>query len=190
MMVSYAYIHAKPDTTDIHGIFYVGKGTRSRAMKVSNCRRNKRYTETAASIGVHNVLKGVIECSSAENALLLEKGLIKLLRNNGVMLTNITSGGGPQCCGRKLSQEEKDHLSRMLKGKKRSDETKKKISEVSKRTTERFWSNPENRVKASERMKNRFKNQTTRDAASKRLKDMWSDPIKRQKMMDARKAKQ
>ena len=79
-MTSFAYVHARPETTDATGIFYVGKGTRARALSVTRGRRNPHYKNVVRKYGEVNILVGMVECSSEAIAFDLERGLLKCLR--------------------------------------------------------------------------------------------------------------
>lgn len=91
-MVSFAYLHARPQTTDARGIFYVGKGNAlKRARSVVG--RNKYHAAVVSKHGAENILVGTIPCSAETIAFDLEKGLIKCLSRMGVRLTNMSTGG-------------------------------------------------------------------------------------------------
>jgi len=81
------YIHSKPDGTP----FYVGKGNKYRMGEFYG--RNNWHQKIVKKYGKLNIIKKHIECSSDEIALELEIGLIKLMRNNGYELCNLTDGG-------------------------------------------------------------------------------------------------
>lgn len=87
-----AYVHARPHATSVSGIFYAGKGKRSRAVDVLQG-RNPYHSSIVAKYGAENILVGTIPCSSEKIAFELERGLIKCLRRMGVKLTNMTDGG-------------------------------------------------------------------------------------------------
>jgi len=89
MSGAFAYVHARPDGT----VFYVGKGTRQRAFEMSAGRRSNHHQRIVSKHGKENILVGLMECSSAEIAFELEKGLIKCFRRMGVALCNHTDGG-------------------------------------------------------------------------------------------------
>jgi hypothetical protein len=91
-MTYFAYVHAKPDTRDALGIFYVGKGKGIRDKDLSV--RNRHHGFVLSKHGKENILVGKIECSSESSAFDLERGLIKCLRRMQVNLTNVTDGGG------------------------------------------------------------------------------------------------
>lgn len=86
-MISYAYIHCKPDGTP----FYVGKGVLRRAKYLGG--RNNYHQATVSKYGKQNILIGMLECSSSAIALSLEVGLIKCLKRMETKLTNLTDGG-------------------------------------------------------------------------------------------------
>jgi hypothetical protein len=85
------YVHARPNTLDTNGIFYVGKGSDERAQYKLG--RNQYHTNIVNKYGKDRILVGMIECSSEKIAFSLERGLIKCLRRAGVSLTNQTDGG-------------------------------------------------------------------------------------------------
>lgn len=125
----YTYVHARPNTEDASGIFYVGKGTLSRAMNVG--RRNPHHANIVKKHGKENILVGKFECSSEAIAFELEKGLIKCLRRMGVGLTNQTDGG-EGISGLKFSPEARLNLSRAMTGRSLSEEHKAKIGNAGK----------------------------------------------------------
>ena len=86
-MVSYAYIHCKPDGVP----FYVGKGALRRAKYLGE--RNPHHQATVKKYGKKNILVGMLECSSSKIAFELESGIIKCLISSGIKLTNFTAGG-------------------------------------------------------------------------------------------------
>jgi len=81
------YIHSKPDGTP----FYVGKGNKYRMGGFHG--RNKWHQKIVKKYGKLNIIKNHIECSSADIAFDLERGLIKTMRANGYTLCNLTDGG-------------------------------------------------------------------------------------------------
>ena len=104
----FAYVHCRPDGT----VFYVGKGALRRAKNLSE--RNEYHKRVVAKHGRKNILIGMLECSTGDIALELERGLIKCLRRSGVKLTNATDGGEK---GTEII----------------SEETKRKLSEAAKK---------------------------------------------------------
>lgn len=157
-MISYAYIHCKPDGTP----FYVGKGALRRVKYFGE--RNPHHQNIVKKYGKENLLYGMLECSSSDIAYSLEMGVIKCLKRMGVELVNRTAGGEggkeptPEtreliskaakkrgvsaACqeakvkakkGVPLTGEHKEKLRNALLGKKFSDEHRKNISEAAKR---------------------------------------------------------
>lgn len=90
-MNNLAYIHARPNTQDASGIFYVGKGNERRSKNMDS--RNSYYGAIVNKHGKENILIGKMECSDSETAFALEVGLIKCLKASGVKLSNMTDGG-------------------------------------------------------------------------------------------------
>jgi len=122
----FAYLHARPETVDAHGVFYVGKGQGSRHRDFVH--RTAHHKNIVAKHGVDNLLIGKYDCSSEAVAMDLEKGLIKRLRAMGVKLANYTDGGDG-LSGHRHSEATKAQMSRS--GKLRpppSEETRAKTS--------------------------------------------------------------
>ena len=120
----YAYVHARPETIEASGIFYVGKGHGKRAWDLGD--RNLHHTHISAKYGSENILIGKLDCSSEQIAFDLEVGLIKCLRRNGVKLANMTNGG-EGTVGYVQTEEAKINQSNVMSGRKASDETKEKM---------------------------------------------------------------
>ena len=87
MQQFYVYIHKKPDGTP----FYVGKGVGNRAYAFA--KRNQWHKNIVAKYGKDNIIIEIINCVSESQAFDLEKIYIKQLKNDGVMLVNLTDGG-------------------------------------------------------------------------------------------------
>lgn len=87
----YAYVHARPESVDATGIFYVGKGKGRRSHSLVN--RSNYHQHIIDKYGAKNILIGKLDCSSEAAAFELEKGLIKCLRYMGITLANATDGG-------------------------------------------------------------------------------------------------
>lgn len=92
MQTFYAYVHARPGTITADGIFYVGKGTLERTVKLKRP-HNPYHSCILTKRGIKNILVGKLECSTEEVAFELEKGLIKCLKRSGVKLANMSDGG-------------------------------------------------------------------------------------------------
>jgi hypothetical protein len=131
----YTYFHSKPGELNINNIFYVGKGTGRRAYELGvSYSRNQHHKNTVSKYGKENILVSKIECSSEQIALDLEKGLIKLLRRQGVKLVNQTEGGdGSPGFSRPHTDKEKEKLklaalgNKHALGNKLSTETREKM---------------------------------------------------------------
>jgi hypothetical protein len=126
-MTFLAYVHARPETVNQHGIFYVGKGMGKRHLNLTA--RNAHHANIIAKYGAKNILIGKLECSSEQIAFDLEIGLIKCLHRNGVRLANMTNGGEGSA-GRETLQSTRDKLSIVSKGAVRSPEYRSKISKT------------------------------------------------------------
>ncbi len=157
-MISYAYIHCKPDGTP----FYVGKGALRRVKYFGE--RNSHHQNIVKKYGKDSLLYGVLECSTPEIAFDLEAGIIKCLKRAGYKLCNLTAGGdggtspAPEtrmrlseaakkrgvslACqearnkaklGSALTEEQKKKVSISLKGRKFSDTHKENISKSAKK---------------------------------------------------------
>lgn len=122
MVQFYIYLHCKPDGTP----FYVGKGTKKRAHNMAN--RTEWHKRLVAKHGVKIVL---FPMASEQVAFDNEIVWIAALRSSGFELCNLTDGGeGPS--GNKKSPEVVEKTARAHRGMKRSEETKRKISEAKK----------------------------------------------------------
>lgn len=107
-MTYFSYLHAKPNTSDISGIFYVGKGKSNRHLSFKN--RSKFHQSVIDKYGADEILVSKIECSSEKIAFDLERGLIKCLRRSGVKLTNLTDGGEGASGHRHQGMSREKHL--------------------------------------------------------------------------------
>lgn len=162
MSGAFAYVHARPDGT----AFYVGKGTRQRAFEMSAGRRSKHHQRIVAKHGKGNILVGLMECSSAEIAFELEKGLIKCFRRMGVVLCNHTDGGEgwhnpTEADKAKHSQAMRDVLA---------------VPEVKQRQSEAIrtaLADPVVRAKQSAAAKARYADPKARAEQSARIKASW-----------------
>jgi hypothetical protein len=117
----YVYVHR---TQDLGGIFYVGKGKRSRAVEIR--KRSKLWDNIVAKHGgfSHEI---VARFDAEEEAFAHERFLIAGLRVTGVRLANLTDGGdGPS--GYRHTPETKAKISAMFKGRVLSQDTRQKMS--------------------------------------------------------------
>lgn len=138
--MSFAYLHARPDTSSASGIFYVGKGNRTRRARDFGG-RNKYHASVVAKYGSGNILIGTIECSTEPIAFDLETGLIKCLTRMGVKLCNMSTGGEgssgvPASAAQRLKMKEVnaglDHAKRSAARKKEPEDTDMRRSETMK----------------------------------------------------------
>lgn len=120
---SFVYLHSIAG----RGVFYVGKGTLRRSRETNPNRRNAHYNNITSKYGVGNMAIGTIECSDEKTAFLLEVGIIKCLKRQGVKLANKTNGGeGSSGC--KKTDKEKKAISKRKLGSKHSKEAIDKMS--------------------------------------------------------------
>lgn len=120
----YAYLHARPDTSDAFGVFYIGKGYRGRIRDFAH--RNQHHRNIVAKYGRENILMGQVNCSDEATAIALEQGLIKCLRRMGVSLANVTAGG-EGLTGHRHTEETKAKMRKAATGRAKSEETKAKL---------------------------------------------------------------
>jgi hypothetical protein len=202
-MTYFAYIHAKPDTVDASGIFYVGKGKGGRSHDLSP--RNRHHGFVGNKYGKSNILVGKFEVSSEQIAFDLEIGIIKCLRRMGVELTNQTDGGDG-ISGFKASPEQRARHSEASKEVGARSEV---IAARSKATTElnlARWADPEYKARTSAAMTGKPKTMSAEAIEARRInaqancrddvkaktsaasKQMWSDPEFKAKMSQAKSA--
>ena len=145
-MQSYTYIHRTPDTNDV---FYVGKGMGKRAYLSEN--RNRWWHNKVNKHGGF-VVEIVAGWPTELEALEHEKFLIDCFEGIGTVLTNIQKAIGRETKGRKLTAETcqrmseagkkrwltlteemkivmRDAVSQAIKGKKKTEAHRKKLSE-------------------------------------------------------------
>ena len=166
------------DRAIIHIVpFYVGKGKLRRARYLGD--RNEWHKNVVSKYGHENILIGIIECSTEEEAFDLERGLIKTLKRAGVPLCNFTDGGEgtsnpcPETRARirasakkrGISQATRDAAIRAKKGVPLSEEQKKKQSESMRESWKNRTITPEHRANLRAAAKKRGISQETRDAS-------------------------
>lgn len=123
----YVYTHARPNTTDLHGIFYVGKGNLKRTKEIS--RKNNYHSKIISKYGKENIIVRKLPCESEQHAFDLEIQIIAKLREIGIKLTNLNDGGEGL---KNPSVETRLKISLGNKGKTVSEETRIKNSMASK----------------------------------------------------------
>ena len=124
--MAYVYKHIRPDTKQI---FYIGIGTEKERMN-SKRSRNKFWKNIVNKYGI---LSEVIEDNLTwDEAVIREQYWIKFYgrKNNKTgVLCNMTDGGEGSF-GRIIKDETKRKISNSNKGKKHTEEQKRKISEI------------------------------------------------------------
>lgn len=122
--------------------FYVGKGRRWRYLDhINECKRNKikntpknNKIKNIIKIGLEPIILKIKENLYEDESFIIEKNIINIIGrkdlNKGPLLNLIDGGIGPS--NKILTDEEKNRLKNLRKGKKVSDLTKKKISESNK----------------------------------------------------------
>lgn len=180
-MTHYAYIHARPDTTDCSGVFYVGKGAGRRFRPA--IRRNRHHSNVVQKYGAENILVGKIDCSSESIAHELEIGLIKCLRRVGVKLTNQTVGG-EGTSGFQMTAEQKALISQGSKAKWANPEYRARLSATQKRaqsnpalfTEKKRIATLRNAEVARAALQNPEVRELARRKNAAKSREMWSDP--------------
>lgn len=115
----YTYAHFRPDGR----IFYIGKGSGNRHLSLS---RGAYWKNIVAKEGGFSS-EILARWSSEKEAFEHEKFLIKCFKDLGFELCNLTDGG-EGTSGITFSEEQRLKRSRALAGKKKSDETRAKMS--------------------------------------------------------------
>lgn len=95
------YTHSRPDGS----VFYIGKGVEKRAYDFAPSRRTLHHKNVVAKYGRGNIKVKVIPCMGETEAFMLERVHIKLARDAGKALVNLTDGG-EGCYGRKFTKEQ------------------------------------------------------------------------------------
>lgn len=83
------YIHRRPDGTP----FYVGKGRPRRAFDFAPSRRTGHHKNIVAKYGRDNIRIDVVPLKDEALAFEYERLVIKIMRNYGKALVNLTDGG-------------------------------------------------------------------------------------------------
>lgn len=121
--------------TDKNEVFYVGKGKGRRSHDMSM--RNKYFLNVVNKVGMDNIVILKLEDNLTEyEAFEKEIYYIAFYEKLGHRLTNMTRGGeGSSDWFSRITEEEKQRhreISKSFLGKKHSEETKRKMSEVAK----------------------------------------------------------
>jgi hypothetical protein len=126
----YVYEHWRLDRDEC---FYVGKGKGNRAYSTKD--RNRHHKAICAKLsreGFAMEVRMVATGLSEKEAFVLEIERIAFWRSAGVDLVNLTNGG-EGASGYKPTAKMREYLSLVNTGKKRSEETKRKLSEARKK---------------------------------------------------------
>ena len=145
----YIYLHCKPDLTP----FYVGKGSGKRSHDFCG-RRNKHHKNIVAKYGAENIDVLVFQRESEIQALADEIQWIKVLRDAGYELVNLTNGGegtsGYRHTVETRARNSSAHIgNKNSLGRKHSEYAKERMSKAQKIAT----SKPDRRKKMSSLMK-------------------------------------
>lgn len=116
----YTYAHIRLDT---NAIFYIGKGKGRRLCQTTGHSPHWKHIVNKHGYKAIKLCDWDVEADALQHEICL----IKYLRNKGLNLVNVTSGGGG-VSGWVCSEETKLKLSAALMGRKASDETKLKMS--------------------------------------------------------------
>jgi hypothetical protein len=158
-MEYYVYIHKK--LTD-GSVFYVGRGKGKR--KTSKQNRNNHWKNIAAKHGFE--VEVIEENLTFESSNDREIYWIQKYKDDGVVLANITTGGGG-VCGRTRPDEEKLRISIALTGKRFTEEHKAKMIGNTNGAGPR---SEDFRKKMSEVMKGKPKSEAHKESLRKALK--------------------
>jgi len=101
------YIHKRPNGEP----FYVGKGLISRAYDFAPSRRTEWHKNVVKKHGRENIIVDVIPCMYEKEAFELEKVHIKLAKDNGHQLVNLTDGG-EGASGHVMTDKQKEALAK------------------------------------------------------------------------------
>jgi group I intron endonuclease len=131
-------------------IRYIGKADNPAKRYFRHLRENIKNPRTHKECWIASLLKNnlkpileIIEETDAASWVEREKYYIAYYKSKKVDLTNATDGGEdpPNATGRKISEEHKAILLSCNLGKKRSLETRQRISEAVKKNHVRYWKN-------------------------------------------------
>lgn len=140
----YTYVHFKP----VNIPFYVGKGKGNRCE--IDAGRNIYYERIVNKYGAENIEIRIIDQESEKAAFAYEKELIKLYREMGYELANLTDGGEGQSNPTPETRAKiaKGGLKRI--GLKRTEETKKRMSIAQRALNKTFQHTEEAKRKIAE----------------------------------------
>ena len=169
----YVYIHARPDTNDVHGIFYVGKGNTKRVNSLHR-KRNPHHVNIVKKYGVKSIIVRKLLCESEQHAFELEIQIIAILRRMNVNLVNLTNGG-EGLSGYVTPPESRLKISNAMKKIQGNQETREKLS----KTMKIVKGTPEARAKQSETSKKIKGTLEARAKMSAKMKEVKGTPESR-----------
>lgn len=179
----YVYEHIRNDTNKV---FYVGKGSGKRAF---NTRGRSEYWKRVVNKANGFTVRIVKDSLEEELAFLVEVERIDQLKRLGVILVNSTIGGeGASGCVR--SEETKQKISNLHKGKPKSEEHRKKLSEAKKGSKNPNFGKPKTKdikEKISKSNTGKKMSESTKEKLSKANKGKTLSLEHRQKMSDSHK---
>lgn len=85
----FVYTYRRPDGS----LFYIGKGTRRRALSVSPSRRTLHFLNIVRKYGQKSLVIALFPCPTEAEAFTLERQLIAEARAQGESIINLTDGG-------------------------------------------------------------------------------------------------
>lgn len=182
-MKFYMYVHAKPDGTP----FYVGKGSGNRAYDLN--RVNEHHRAVVAKYGAENILVVVLPYPTEQAAFDAECDYIRILRADGVKLSNRTDGGEGIA---NMSEEVRAKISASKKGSSHSIITRAKMSAARWGVKQGPRKNPlsvETRMKMSASRMGHVVSEETRAKLSAKLKGRIFSDETRARMSEAHKRK-
>lgn len=164
-MQYYVYEHWRPDS---NLPFYVGKGKKDRARVLGG--RSKPHQEIVSVLAQQQLkvdVRIVVKDLTEKEAFSIEGERVAFWRAKDIQLVNLTNGGDGTW-GLKYTEARRQKLSRKLKGKKRTPEQCKTMSEAQKR---RPSTSEETRKKLSVAGKNRVLSEAHKQRISVALTD-------------------
>ena len=126
------YIHRRKDIEDLFlNVFYVGIGRFERRSRDKRC-RSYYWNNIVSKCGYEIEITHKDLCW--EEACAIEKYLISFYGRNDLGLGNLTNmtDGGDGTLNNIITEKQRQHLSKINKGKKHTEESKKKMSESRK----------------------------------------------------------
>ena len=179
----YAYLRESDNTP-----YYIGKGRGKRAFT----NQNHSVSLPKDRSKIHLYQTGLSE----NDAFLLEKEYIKLFGrkdNNTGILLNRTEGGEGVSGVPKPWRSKANKINPPRKGTKTSKKARENMSIAAKNNPRKYWlgknRDEETKNKISETKKGTVQTEEHKMKNSNKIKELWKDPVWRDKMLTARKKK-